>query len=69
MDTDSIEIGDIFEDNDPRMLRCPIAGPGPAHQRRVKGEVMSRWWHKLKRAVHRLLYGPGKSGKGPGWEM
>lgn len=36
MDTDSIEVGDIFEDNDSRMMRCSIAGPGPAHMRRVR---------------------------------
>ena len=30
--------------------------------------IIDRWWRKLKRAVRRLLYGPGPTGKGPGWE-
>ena len=38
MDTGDIEIGDTFEDNDPRMMRCAIhgIGMGKAQQRRVK---------------------------------
>lgn len=34
---DAVKIGDIYEDNDPRMMRCPIAGPvRPAFKRRVR---------------------------------
>ena len=46
MDTDSIEIGDIFEDNDPRTMRAvPVGGPfNSVTMRRVKvvGRIQPR---------------------------